>query len=1131
MTKTYSNNASNPSDAWIHCGNEGQNCSFQDTAIVRYGVAGKYYYKEATNGISCSNTIWGDPAVGISKSCSYHHFVYTKHPVGQGNWKKCGQEGGHCSFTGLTMVRYGANNSYIFKEATDGISCSISHWKIDPIVGVLKSCYYYVYDYGSTTDDEAWHYCGKENGGCYFMGTTVMKYGHDTRWVYKEVTNGITCSNTVLGHDPAVGIQKSCYYLRNFKKETWVECGTEGQTCSFPGNTVIRYGKNGHYIYREAKNSIDCSIGYWGSDPIVGTFKSCYYLNSPELKDFSTEPWIKCGQEGQNCALPSTTTLVRYGHGSNWVYIESSNSLNCSISFWGKDPKVGTLKSCYYKNTSYKWAECAGEGGHCQISGKAIVRYGAGSRWVYAEVENSMYCSNTVYRSSGKAIVRYGAGSRWVYAEVENSMYCSNTVYGDPYYGVYKRCYVLRENLWSRCGLENSYCNFNGESLVKYGANGTYSIFKVDNGIPCTHHLFGDPIVGVNKECMFRVGRYFWVQCAKENGTCNVPGQMIVRYGNNGVFVYREAHNSIGCNNSTFGDPIYGVVKKCEYVVYSTADAPPSIQALKPARKAPNTTVAQNVEYSKCGEDAGFGFDGICLSQPMNRAESGIPSDVKSTLAFIYSVMYVVGHNFDFCVGDWTGSQFASLPELTFNKCNTIPVMSNFKYGAIGFELGAVPCGATPVQIQACASFDRCGTVGIALNAGVLQCAATYSTGLAAILSPISDILDFIAIGFSPKRRFTNTFEIAYQEQGNVVVQSITTYGHFFFKLGLALPLNDLKIGPYRFKDFFTLNVEASYYLDFGSSTASTIGNFISSIKNANRTTGQALLNSIMNSNVEMTMGIKGEFTLNLNNLTRGLFPNIAINIADAYILFSNGGGASGMSKGIYLRLRRGINNLGDILKLIIDQFKGIFSLFGVNIPTPNIGGVNFAIGFFIQEDSVGISVEAPLFSLKCLYMINDNKGGCKFDSQFFTAIIEAAKWVIKHARQFLDETGKEIVRIANDVGKFAENSAQAVGQFFSGDVRNFFERDVGGALVSAGGFFKNDVGGAFNDAGQVISGTTTAAVNAVGDFVNDAGGAINSAVNDAGQSIVSAANTVANTASTVANGVSNTFKEVFRGW
>jgi hypothetical protein len=54
-----------------------------------------------------------------------------------------------------------------------------------------------------------------------------------------------------------------------------------------------------------------------------------------------------------------------------------------------------------------------------------------------------------------------------------------------------------------------------------------------------------------------------WTTCAAENGACALSGLRTVRYGANGVYVYKTMMGNAACNNATFGDPIPGVVKSC----------------------------------------------------------------------------------------------------------------------------------------------------------------------------------------------------------------------------------------------------------------------------------------------------------------------------------------------------------------------------------------------------------------------------------------------------------------------------------------------------------------------------------------------------------------------------------------
>ena len=55
--------------------------------------------------------------------------------------EECASEGGTCSFTGTKEVCFGADTSYICKEATSSISCSTTGFGSDPVSGQFKHCY------------------------------------------------------------------------------------------------------------------------------------------------------------------------------------------------------------------------------------------------------------------------------------------------------------------------------------------------------------------------------------------------------------------------------------------------------------------------------------------------------------------------------------------------------------------------------------------------------------------------------------------------------------------------------------------------------------------------------------------------------------------------------------------------------------------------------------------------------------------------------------------------------------------------------------------------------------------------------------------------------------------------------
>ncbi|SIQ86459.1 Galactose oxidase, central domain [Rhizobium sp. RU20A] len=156
---------------------------------------------------------------------------------------------------------------------------------------------------------------------------------------------------------------------------------------------------------------------------------------------------------------------------------------------------------------------------------------------------------------------------------------------------------------WAFCGNENDKCPVNGTQQVRYGANGTYVTRTVTDIVTCNNGTFGDPLPGVVKRCEIQANTYGkfttagsgsagegsggstgtgnssavgtdWTFCANENQQCQVNGTQTVRYGANGTFVTRSVTNSVACNNATFGDPVYGVVKRCEVAASATSNTP-----------------------------------------------------------------------------------------------------------------------------------------------------------------------------------------------------------------------------------------------------------------------------------------------------------------------------------------------------------------------------------------------------------------------------------------------------------------------------------------------------------------------------------------------------------------------------
>jgi glucose/arabinose dehydrogenase len=111
----------------------------------------------------------------------------------------------------------------------------------------------------------------------------------------------------------------------------------------------------------------------------------------------ATTEWTRVATENQPFTLgvagPQT---VRYGSGSSWVSKTVSGSGQCTNTFFGRDPLVGTGKECQLATV---WTRVASEGQSFTLTapGAQQVRYGAGTSWVTKTVTGSGECTNAFF--------------------------------------------------------------------------------------------------------------------------------------------------------------------------------------------------------------------------------------------------------------------------------------------------------------------------------------------------------------------------------------------------------------------------------------------------------------------------------------------------------------------------------------------------------------------------------------------------------------------------------------------------------------------------------------------------------------------------------------------------------------
>jgi hypothetical protein len=219
---------------------------------------------------------------------------------------------------------------------------------------------------------------------------------------------------------------------------------------------------------------------------------------------------------------------------------------------------------------------------------------GPSTTWVPCAVEGEV-CT---LPSSGDNTILYGVDAtsgRSVTRDFSNvpSIACGNDTFGDPAFGIVKKCFYAvtppppSSTTWTFCAAEGDVCRLPraGTYSVRYVVDGTTGAavtrtFSNVISFGCGNDTFGDPAFGIVKQCYYAADAppppppSDWTLCGVENSVCALPGvgNYMVLYGadsTSGRSVTRSflGVGSVACNNDTFGDPAFGIVKQCFYKV------------------------------------------------------------------------------------------------------------------------------------------------------------------------------------------------------------------------------------------------------------------------------------------------------------------------------------------------------------------------------------------------------------------------------------------------------------------------------------------------------------------------------------------------------------------------------------
>jgi hypothetical protein len=151
---------------------------------------------------------------------------------------------------------------------------------------------------------------------------------------------------------------------------------------------------------------------------------------------------------------------------------------------------------------------------------------------------------------AGQASVRYGAVGSYFRRTANQSIGCNNGVWGDPIPGTWKACSQVPV-IFTPCVGENDTCYFSGPKVVRYGAAGVFNSRLTSNWVSCDNLTFGDPIYGSVKACDY--ADPVWTKCADDKGRCTSSGTTYVRYGSGTDWTYYTMTGSFDCNFPSSG--------------------------------------------------------------------------------------------------------------------------------------------------------------------------------------------------------------------------------------------------------------------------------------------------------------------------------------------------------------------------------------------------------------------------------------------------------------------------------------------------------------------------------------------------------------------------------------------------
>jgi Fibronectin type III domain len=299
---------------YTFCAYEGGTCFAPPNSTFAFGVKDRFEYKSYTDNkpitMACDFSVFPDPAPGYSKSCFVRlaaSTVITNVRFSQGDGYLILRWDGNLPSYQVTLYDEGFKIGT--KEATGNSSAwynlipyakytfIITPWNGGP--GVIS--------FSVSPRHVEWDRCARQNESCDASGAPFLirysyTYWYGPEWRQPSYAGNITdrqfhvpCNDLVFG-DPLSGVNKACWSAPMYKLPLppngkfvyggWTFCGYQGDTCYIPGAAAVTLGLEGFGWTEKnvsSATSIPCTLSEFGTDPVPGAVKSCFYLFKPPI--------------------------------------------------------------------------------------------------------------------------------------------------------------------------------------------------------------------------------------------------------------------------------------------------------------------------------------------------------------------------------------------------------------------------------------------------------------------------------------------------------------------------------------------------------------------------------------------------------------------------------------------------------------------------------------------------------------------------------------------------------------------------------------------------------------------------------------------------------------------------------